>query len=349
MLKLKTLEEDRPALQDRDWPPVPRFSRFTPEIRDFLGADRAERGRTLAHLRPDPEAHCRFVNDGLGLVYAYLYGYADSPCRLRSDLELETALLSAKIELEAEMIERWLEPHPIPAVADQRAASAYLREFSRDNPGVLHPLFDYLRDDAPRDVMIEFLRLEVCRNEVVDDEVALLVCGLQGSMKKVMASNLWDECGNGNLAQFHTYWLRRLMDGLGDWEGLPAYRATHKPWFATITSNSFNTLVTRPGYKLRAYGHFMVTEGWVQPHFERILAGLARAGLDRDDIAVYFRAHAKIDPHHTEEMLEGLEFQLPALNEQEAAEVVRGAHQAAAAGLAQYERVLRHLRAAAGT
>jgi len=293
--------------------------------------------------------HGRFVHDSLGFIYAYVYGYADSPCWLRSDVDLETDLLTAKLLLEREMIERWLEPCPVAAIPDQRAAADHLRELAGGNPGVLHPLFDYLRDDVSREAMIEFLRLEVCRNEVVDDEVALLVCGLQGNMKKVMVSNLWDECGNGQLAQFHTYWLRRLLEGLSDWDALQEYRATRKPWFSTLTSNSLNSLLTRPGYKLRAYGHFLITEGWVEAHFERILAGLERVGLNQGDVAVYFQAHFKIDPHHTEEMLEGIEFQIPALSPEEAAEVVQGAHQAVAAGVAQYERVLRHLQSARAT
>ncbi|VVM20018.1 hypothetical protein BSPWISOXPB_5494 [uncultured Gammaproteobacteria bacterium] len=44
---------------------------------------------------------------------------------------------------------------------------------------------------------VEFLLLETIRNEVVDDEVAMMIPGLQHSMKQVMSSNLWDECGNG--------------------------------------------------------------------------------------------------------------------------------------------------------
>jgi len=345
MLKLKTLESDRPALQDHAWPPVPPFVQLDPELRDFLAVDRAGREHILAARRADPDAQGRFLHDSLGVIYGYVYGYPDSPCRLRADVDMEAALQTAKLELEQEMIERWLGPRPVPHIRDQQAAVVYLRDFALGNAGVHHRLFDYLRDDVPRHAMIEFLRLEVCRNEVVDDEVALLVCGLQGNMKKVMVSNLWDECGNGQLERFHTYWLRRLIDGLGDWQDLPTYRMTGKPWFSTITSNSLNSLLTRPAYKLRAYGHFLVTEGWVEPHFERILAGLERVGLGHDDIAVYFQAHCKIDPHHTEEMLEGLQYQVPALSAAEATEVVWGAHLAAAAGLAQYERVLRHLRA----
>lgn len=344
MLKLDSLANDRPALLNHLWPPVSAFTELAPELREFLDADAEARQQMLHALRGDTEAHGKFIHDSLGTIYAYIYGYPDSPCHLRSDVPLESALLTAKLPLEEEMIHHWLPAQPIPHIETQAEAVEYLREFTSTNPGVYHELFEYLRHEASREAMEEFLRLEVCRNEVVDDEVALLVCGLQGSTKKVMASNLWDECGNGALARFHTHWLRRLVDRLGEWETLLRWRSNVKPWFSAITSNTFNSLVTRPGYKLRAYGSFMTTEAWVEPHFVRILDALARVGLTDDDIAVYFQAHTTVDPHHTEEILAGMLHQVPALTPTQVAEVLRGAHLAAAAGISQYKRVLEHLR-----
>ncbi|MET1078334.1 MAG: iron-containing redox enzyme family protein [Pseudomonas sp.] len=344
MLRLPRIAQDRPELQDRPWPPVPEFEAFTPEFEAFLFADRATQYAQLANLRADPEGHGQFIHQGLGTLYAYVYGYPDSPSYLRSDITLESALLTAKLLLEEEMLEAWLPVEPPPSVSNQHEAADYLQQFVQSNAGVYHELFDYLREQASREALLEFLRLEVCRNEVVDDEVALLVCGLQGNLKKVMASNLWDECGNGELSRFHTYWLRRLLGRLEDWDGLLAYRREAKPWFSSVTSNTFNALLTRPAYKLRGYGCFMTTEAWVDAHFERILGGLERVGLHHDDIAVYFLAHQTIDPHHTLELLDGLRHQVPALTPLQAQEVVRGAHLAVAGGVSQYQRVLRHLR-----
>lgn len=343
MLKLTTIECDRPALQARMWPPVPMFSGMPAELLHFLASDAAERTHMLCSLRGHTDEHGCFIQEALSMIYSYIYGYRDSPSWLKPDLALETSLVTAKLLVEDELTGHWLVRTQEPCVADQRDAVRYLRNFVGCNPGVHHALFEYLQNDVTREAMIEFLRLEVCRNEVVDDEVALLAIGLQGSMKKVVISNLWDECGNGQLERFHTYWLRRLIDGLGDWDALPAYRQTRRPWFSSITSNSFNALLTRPSFKLRAFGHFLVTEAWVDAHFQRILHGLERLDLCTEDIAVYFRAHCKIDPHHTEELLASVEHQVPALSAAEASEVVRGAHLAAAAGAAQYGRLLRYL------
>jgi len=295
-------------------------------------------------MRIDSEKCGRFIHEGLSDIYAYIYGYKDSPCYLRNDPDMEIKLMSAKFILEDEMVEAWLPIMPIPDIENQDEAADYLQDYVENNAGVHHELFEYLRDDVSRDAMIEFLRLEVFRNEVVDDEVALMVCGLQGNMKKVACSNLSDECGNLELSGFHTYWLRRLIDHLDDWEGILKYRQQDKVWSSSITSNNLNMLLTRPAYKLRAYGCFTTSEAWVQPHFERIMVGLKRLDLYHEDIAIYFSAHEKLDPHHTQELIDGLRYQTPQLTPQQVQEVLKGSHLCVAGGVAQYQRVLQHLR-----
>jgi hypothetical protein len=347
MLKLPSIESDSPRLQAHPWPPVPEFSGFGSGFRAFIAAGKDKQRQLISELHDRPDQCGELLNNYLSTIYAYHYGYTDSPCYLGSDVELESDLLGAKLVLENALIEDWLPIAPVPELTDQKMAVQYLRGFLRSNGAVRHGLYDYLRDEAPRDKMVEFLCLDTCRNEIVDDEIALLVCGLQGNMKKVIASNLWDECGNGNLEGFHTYWLRRLVNRLGEWDHLPQYRMESKPWFSSIVSNTFNALVTRSVYKLRAYGMFLASEARVSAHFMSILAGLERTGLDHKDIGVYFEAHLKIDPHHTAEILTAFANQVPALSELQIAEVVRGAHFAVAAGIAQYDRMLHYFRSPA--
>jgi hypothetical protein len=159
-----------------------------------------------------------------------------------------------------------------------------------------------------------------------------------------MASNLWDECGNGDLKGFHTYWLRRLLQHTGRFEAIRTYREQEAPWFAKVTSNSYNMMATRPGYKYRAYGSFLITESWVFAHFQRILAGLRRVGLTSPDVMVYFDSHVRIDPRHTHEMLQAIIQQQPRLSPAEVRELLIGAHTAVAAGTALYERAYRHFQ-----
>jgi hypothetical protein len=95
---------------------------------------------------------------------------------------------------------------------------------------------------------------------------------------QVMSSNLWDECGNGNIDNFHTTWLRRLLKSLNKDNDIIEYRKT-KPWFTSITSNSLNSLLTTVGGVYRAYGHFLITESWVAPHFTKMLIGMETTEL----------------------------------------------------------------------
>ncbi len=345
MLDIESIHLDCPDLQDHYWPPVAAFGEFSKELSDFMEFDREAKMKYLESLRHDYHEHGGFLNKSLGVIYAYVYTYKDSPCYMRSDPDLEIKLMEAKILLEEEYMNEWLTPRDMPNINNQEDLADYLREFVVSDNVLYHEFWGYLENEAGEAAMHEFLRLVLARNEIVDDETAFLVCGLQGNMKKVTTSNLWDECGNGSLERFHTYWLRRLLDRTDQWEGLPEYRSQgKKPWSAGILSNTFNVFLTRPHLKYRAYGFFVNTESWVEPHFEPVLTGLKRLGLDHEDIAVYFLAHTTIDPQHSQELIDAIEYQTPRLNQTEINEILIGSNHAMSAALFQYRDVLEHLR-----
>jgi hypothetical protein len=344
-------ERLRPAsgrhdLYDHYWPPVTSFAGLGGDLARFLALPGSRQAGALASLRHDPDRHGRILHEYLSVIYSYLFGYRDGPCSVTADDDLETSILTAKIGLERELVDYWLAPGCIPEFTNQLDAADYLDEFAENNPGVTHSLFNFLRDEATPGQMARFLQCEVIRNEVVDDEVALLVAGLQGSQKAVAAANLWDECGRGRLENFHTYWLRELLQATEGWENLTSSR-TEFPWFTRITSNVFAALLTRPAYKQMAYGCFLISESWVEPHFRRILDGMERAGIAQPGIRIYFAAHVAIDPRHSRELSDGLRARRPALTPAEVQQVVRGAHLASAAGVCQFDRVLDYLRSLA--
>ncbi|MGJ5673414.1 MAG: iron-containing redox enzyme family protein [Nostochopsis sp.] len=344
MLVIENIVNENPILQKYDWPLINSFNQLDPKLRNFLNNSREEKRLTLANIVQNSESHGAFLNNHLGTIYSYFYGYPDSPCYLNSDVDLELYIQEAKLILEFSFIHEWLKIVEAPFFTSQKDAVSHLKNLAMKNSGVLHELFNFIETEASKEAILEFLRLEVLRNEVVDDEVALIVVGLQGNMKKVIVSNLWDECGNGNLTKFHTYWLRQLINSLLDWNNFIRYRSEKQPWFSKISSNSFNSLLFRPQYKFRAYGHFLITEAWVEPHFVKILNGLERVGLTQSDIQIYFSAHTKIDPHHTKEIITAIEYQSPALTLEEIREIVIGAYQAIEANLQQYKRVFNYLK-----
>lgn len=342
--RLSTPVNDTVArLCSRYWPPVQPFAGLRAELRDLLAAGDAERDRLLVGLRDTGDRYGRFLHENLAEIYAYLFGYRDGPCAKNTDDALETVLLGLKIRLEREFIDHWLGDLKVPEFIDQYEAADHLDVLAATNPGVDHPLFVYLRDEAPRDQLEAFLRGETIRNEVVDDEVALLTVGIQGAQKAVVAANLWDECGRGRLENFHTFWLRRLIEASkGGWDEFARLRGEN-PWFAKITSNTNAMLLTRSAYKQLAYGCFLVFESWVEPHFRQLLVAMDRHGITDQNIRIYFAAHVAVDPRHSRELSDGMRFQRPELSPKEVNDIVRGAHIAAEAGRRQYDRWLTHL------
>lgn len=345
--RLRPPAEHTARLYDQYWPPVAPFEKFAPELANFMSTSPVEQQALLAGLRDNPDEHGRFLHQHLAEIYAHWFGYRDGAYTRHTDDEAEKILFAAKITLERELFDHWATVEPEPEFADQFEAADYLDELAVTNPGVRHPLFDYLRDEATKPHMDRFLQCELIRNEVVDDEVALLTVGLQGMQKAVAAANLWDECGRGKLENFHTFWLRRLLEATNGWDALYEFRHDH-PWFAKLTSNMNAALLTRPSRKLMAYGCFLVFESWVEPHFVRILDGLTRLGVLDDEVQIYFTAHVKIDPRHSRELSDGLRLQRPLLTLEAVRDVVHGAHLASSAGKRQFDYMHTYLNSLTG-
>jgi hypothetical protein len=329
------------------WPPVHQFRwESEPLLRLFLEKPSEAIRIRLADLRNDGERHGETVMRPLSSLYAHFYAYRDAP-DLSGNSSSEFDLIRVKHILEREMIDHVFRLD-VPVTSsfddDQAKVADYVDALSSDNAGISHGLFDYIASDIDADGMREFLWLEIIRNEVVDDEVAMLVPGLQHSMKQVVASNLWDECGNSRIDGFHTTWLVRLLSHAQEWPDFMAYRS-HRPWFSTCTSNSFNALLTTPGRNYAAYGTFLINESWVAEHFRRILAGMDRLGIHDEDRRIYFDKHYTIDQHHSAELIEAVRRQDPPLAQRELREVIVGAQQAICAGNLMYDKLLEYFRA----
>mgnify|MGYP002515193473 CR=1 FL=1 len=338
MLKKDTFLKDKPQLQDLYWPPV-NFYQINQLLHNYLTTNTSLEEFIANEKRYDKIGEK--LNIALSEIYAYMYGYKDSILFQRQNKDLDILILTKKIEVEEYFLHNWLniEKFPDTSFLNQEDLAIYFEEESINSEGMHHSFFDFIADEMDREAMIHFLKTEICRNEYVDDEVALLTVGLQGNMKKVSASNLWDECGCGLLQNFHTYWLRRLMLNITDYESFLDWRLT-KPWQFSLTSNIFNCLLSNPALKLAAYGCFTTTEQWVECHFNKIIKGMRRVGLCSGDALVYFEKHKTIDPHHTEELVQAIRFQSPRLTKEELAIIHKGSLLAIKVAVLAYDRML---------
>ncbi|WP_037587543.1 iron-containing redox enzyme family protein [Stenoxybacter acetivorans] len=337
MSKRNSIEKDLPALQDMYWPPVGVF-RSNANIDCILNSfDFSDFFKKDSGFDQVGEK----INISLNLIYSYIYNYRDSPIFNIKDTGFESKIYYKKHEIEDYFIQNWLGLLETKSnILTQQELADYFEKISIHNAGLNHQFFDYVATEMTLDSMLHFLKTEICRNEYVDDEVSMLGLGLQGAMKKVVASNFWDECGNGVLQNFHTYWLRRLLHQMGTEDEFLSWRNVDKPWFTSLTSNIFNALLTRPSMRLSAYGCFTTTEQWVECHFSKIMAGMKRLGLDNDDYLIYFEKHHTIDPHHTYELVEAIRYQTPLLTSQEIDKIYYGSQLAIVTAVHAYDRML---------
>ena len=328
------------------WPPVNAFHGFDGEFSSYLALPPSEQAafiRTLSDTRPQDAE--KTLNRLLGTVSAYLYGYRDSPLHLQVDRDAELAMQRAKLALEGDLLGLYTpNDTEIPDIRSRDEFVEHLVRLVEDNPGREHPLFSYIEVDAHKKGLLTFLLNEVIRNEVFDDEMALLTVGLPGKMKAVAAENLWDEVGRGKLHNFHTSWLQNLLDAEDAWETLRNYRGRPERWRFLISTNLMNAFLSRPGLKYRAYGATIVLESVVEPHFRRIIAGMGRVGLYNRATQSYFRNHIAIDPRHTADLIDAVAQQAPTLSHTALGEIVIGAMSAVKGICRQYDLTLEYLR-----
>lgn len=346
MLNLKTIGKVTFNNFHYYWPPVMRNKKLKKEFFYYLTLEEAEIREEISYIKKNNlEDYKKFIMENLCTVYSYYFGYKDFPYEKLCGTKHLTGFLRFKILLEEEFHHRILSPFIVPVEASKNLDSfkSYFHKLIYENPILTHPFFTFVKHEIKKEDLKEFLFLEVFRNEVVDDEICMLLPGLQGAMKQVIASNLWDECGNGSIDQFHTTWLRKLVSSLGGENTILEYRKI-KPWFSSLTSHSFNSLLTNKKYLLEAFGHFTMTESWVASSFTKILQGMDRLKISNKDTRLYFKMHVNIDIHHTNELIRSIEEQYPALSSLELHQILKGAHQALAAAHLMYDCLLLYFR-----
>src|SRR5689334_17312572 len=145
MFDLKNTKIHNATLQAHDWPLVPSHQAVDVSFRRFLYSTLGGQREFLRVLRGQAEYE-RVLNEFLGIVSAYLFSYRDSPLYLATDDDFEIALQRCKIVLEREVLDHWLPVAALEREMDQAQAAVYLEPLITENPGVVHPLFDYLEN-----------------------------------------------------------------------------------------------------------------------------------------------------------------------------------------------------------
>ena len=171
----------------------------------------------------------------------------------------------------------------------------WLKKLVGDHEAASHPLYDtYLKDQATADEFKFFMAQETNLDPRFDDILALMQVGRQGGEKMEIASNYWDEMGNGNSKEVHTELFDQSLRALDIDE---RYVSSSFLMEAVISGNLSACLALSRRHYYKSVGFFGVTEYLVPRRFRSFIAGWRRSGLPADGIA-YHDLHVKIDAVH---------------------------------------------------
>ena len=224
---------------------------------------------------------------------------AELKCRLESEW---------LVELETQPVPDDLPGDPIQAM---RALAARNR---------LPEAYRWLAKRADYDEMVAFLSLEGGPDGGFDDLVASCQVGLAGSAKLELATNYWDEMGNGDGDAVHTVLHQRTAAALG----LTAVPLDEQPVGALTRTALGGLLATNRWLQPEMLGALGLIELQAGPRCRLVLQAFDRLGAPAAAYPFY-EVHAEVDPRHGKDWLEKAIAPLVAGRPEWGPRIVRGA------------------------
>lgn len=229
------------------------------------------------------------------------------------ELQWHPVLIELKTRLERQWIEE-LDAVPAPpgeAVAAMRMIAA------RDR---VPAVYQWLAEEATWDEIVEFLTLEGGPDADFDDLVSTCQLGLSGRPKLELATNYWDEMGNGRLEGVHTVLHDLMVEALQ----MPRIDRRQQSVEALERSALGGLFATNRWLQPEMLGALGLIEIQAGPRCRKVLRAFDRVGAPADAYPFY-RVHAEVDPIHGRNWLENAI--LPTISEHPSwgPRIVRGA------------------------
>lgn len=181
------------------------------------------------------------------------------------------------------------------APTDPRKYLSWLKQQAREHRVYKHPYYrEFIREHATADDLRAYVIQESVVDGRFDDLLAMMQVGTSGAAKMEIATNFWDEMGNGKDAEVHTYLFNRIFE---------VFDITTEELERSLTANALlsgNLAVMLCRYRRfypEAVGFLGMTEWLVPERFTQVLHAWDRLGLPPDGI-VYHRLHVTIDSQH---------------------------------------------------
>ncbi len=204
------------------------------------------------------------------------------------------AVAELKSRLEADWIAE-LDARPAPelptgAVAALRALAA------RDR---LPAAYRWLAKEASWTELVDFLALEGGPDAGFDDLVAVGQVGLAGSAKLELATNYWDEMGNGDPDAVHTVLHDRLVEAVR----MPRIPRENQPVEALERAALGGLVSTNRWLQPELLGALGLIELQAGPRCRLVLQAFDRLGAPAAAYPFY-QVHAEVDPRHGKDWLD---------------------------------------------
>jgi hypothetical protein len=163
----------------------------------------------------------------------------------------------------------------------------------------LPAVYKWLAQDASWPEVVTFLALEGGPDAGFDDLVASCQVGLFGSAKMELATNYWDEMGNGDPATVHTTLHDRLVDAIG----MPRVPLVEQPVSALARAAFGGLLATNRWLQPEMLGALGLIELQAGPRCRLVLKAFDRCGAP-EAAYPFYQVHAEVDPRHGKDWLE---------------------------------------------
>ena len=184
----------------------------------------------------------------------------------------------------------------------------------------LPAVYKWLARSASWDDVVRFLALEGGPDAGFDDLVASCQVGLSGSAKMELATNYWDELGDGDPDAVHTTLHEQLVEAIA----MPRLALADQPVSALARTAFGGLLATNRWLQPEMLGALGLIELQAGPRCRLVLQALDRCGAPAAAYPFY-EVHAEVDPRHGKDWLDKAIIPTVAERPEWGARIVRGA------------------------
>src|SRR4051812_29664434 len=184
----------------------------------------------------------------------------------------------------------------------------------------LPAVYKWLARSASWDEGVTFLALEGGPDAGFDDLVAACQVGLFGSAKMELATNYWDEMGDGDPDAVHTTLHDRLVEAIG----MPRIPLGEQPVSALARAAFGGLLATNRWLQPEMLGALGLIELQAGPRCRLVLQAFDRCGAPQAAYPFY-EVHAEVDPRHGKDWLDKAITPTVTAHPEWGARIVRGA------------------------